>query len=93
MINSTDHSQVFIDDELCDEITYVAGQAVYVLECGGMVGDSVTVTLNGARLELCEVEVYGELANGKMEYFTARLSNKIVGAGRYWCDAILVADK
>ena len=48
-------------DQQCGVITYVADQAVYELDCGGMAGDSVKVTLSGNVLTLCEVQVYGEL--------------------------------
>ena len=62
---------MFVGNELCDEITYVAGQAVYVLDCGGMFGNSVKVIQNENILTLCEVQVYGELEEGKSqeEYF------------------------
>ena len=54
-------------DEFCDEITYVAGQAVYVMDCGGIVGDSVKVVQNENILTLCEVQVYGELGKSQEE--------------------------
>ena len=61
-------------DELCGEITYVAGQAVYVLDCGGIFGNIVKVVQNENILTLCEVQVYGELDEGKSqeEYFTVQ---------------------
>ena len=60
--------QVFVGDEFCDEITYVAGQAVYVMDCGGIVGDSVKVVQNENILTLCEVQVYGsELGKSQEE--------------------------
>ena len=62
--------QVFVDDELCGEIMYIADQAVYELDCGDMTGSSVKVTLSGNVLTLCEVQVFGELEKkGKQKLF------------------------
>ena len=51
------------NDQLCGEITYVAEQAVYVSDCGGMVGDWVKVVQEDNYLRLCEVQVYVEYEN------------------------------
>jgi len=52
--------EVFVGDQLCGEVVYFAGQSVYVVECGGKVGDSVRVEQDNNYLTLCEVQVYGE---------------------------------
>ena len=63
--------QVLVGDQECGVITYVADQAMYELDCGGMAGDSVKVTLTGNPLTLCEVQVYGELEdNGRTIFYS-----------------------
>ena len=50
---------MFVGDDLCGEVVYVPGQSVYVIYCGGLVGDSVRVEQDNNYLTLCEVQVYG----------------------------------
>ena len=47
------------ESQLCGEVVYVSGQSVYVIECGGIVGDYVRVENDNNYLTLCEVQVYG----------------------------------
>ena len=71
---------MFVGEQQCGVITYVADQAVYEFDCGGMAGDSVKVTLTGNALTLCEVQVYGELEdNGRSMFVNVSLINLCLG--------------
>ena len=53
--------QVYVDGQLCGSVSYVAGQPVYVVDCGSpLTGQVVKVTQNGQYLTLCEVEILGK---------------------------------
>ena len=51
--------QVYVYNKLCGTVKYVKGQNVYVVDCGGVVGRLVKITLQDRPLTLCEVEVLG----------------------------------
>ena len=50
---------MFVQSKLCGEVHYVAGQNVYVVDCGDQVGSNIKITLEDKALTLCEVEVLG----------------------------------
>ena len=52
--------QVYVGNELCGAVEYVAGQSVYKIDCGGKVGSAIKIAQDGQYLTLCEVQVLGK---------------------------------
>ena len=53
-INNT---AVWVGDFLCGTITYKEGENMYLVECGGRRGSTVSLTLDQGVLSVCEVQV------------------------------------
>ena len=54
-------SQVYVDNELCGAVEWVATKSVYRIDCNGLSGSKIRITQEGQYLTLCEVQVLGEL--------------------------------
>ena len=51
--------QIYVVDQYCGGIAYLAGKYSYTIYCNNKVGNSIKVIQRSDNLMLCEVEAYG----------------------------------